>query len=181
MKSRWMTALMMALLFGGMSAWGQATNAAGMGKEDEQFVKKAQEGGLLEVEAGRLAGQKATSPEVMSFGQQMVTDHSKANERLKQIVQQKGLPMVTELNEKHRELMQKLSEKTGAEFDRAYMEEMVKDHKKDVEEYSKASKEAKDPDLRAFAAETLPILQLHLQMATDIHERMGKGKETPGQ
>jgi putative membrane protein len=182
MKKIWMTGIMLAALLGCVTAFGQAaTNASPLSKADEEFVTKAQKSGLLEVEAGNLASQKATNPEVKSFGQQMVTDHQKANDRLNQIAQQKGLSATAQMDEKHQKKIQKLSEKTGAEFDKAYIDEMIKEHKKDVEEYSKAAKDAKDPDLRSFAAETVPILEGHLQKITDIKSRHGseeKGSTT---
>ena len=60
-----------------------------------------------------------------------------------------------------------LAKLSGPEFDKAYMEHMVKDHKKDVKEFQKAANDAQDPDVKAFAANTLPTLQEHLQMAKD--------------
>ena len=95
----------------------------------------------------------------------MVQDHTKANQQLEQIISQKGatLPNTTTTSqERETDHLAKLS---GAEFDKAYMDHMVKDHKKDVKEFQKAADNAKDPDLKAFAANTLPTLQEHLQMA----------------
>ncbi|WP_437598135.1 DUF4142 domain-containing protein [Sorangium sp. So ce590] len=146
-----------------------------LSKSDREFIEKAGQGGLLEVRLGQLAQQRAASPEVKRFGQRMIDDHSAANKRLAQLAQQKGVLVPQALDQEHRENVDKLSKKTGTEFDRAYMSAMVDDHEHDVEKFEKASKEAKDAELKAFAAATLPQLREHLAQAKQIHGKV-KGK-----
>ena len=122
-------------------------------------------GGLMEVELGRVAAQKGTSDAVKQFGQRMVDDHSKANTELMTLAQSKGITLPTTLDDKHRSELTKISAMTGAEFDRAYSKMMLSDHKKDVSEFEKQSTRGTDPDLKAFATQTLPTLQEHLQLA----------------
>jgi putative membrane protein len=136
-------------------------------KADQDFMLKAAEGGLTEVTLGQLASGKATSPDVKTFGDQMVTDHGKANDQLKALAQQKGVTLPTGLGKDGESTSNKLSGMTGAAFDKAYMQDMVKDHEGDVKEFEKASKSATDPDLKTWVTNTLPTLQNHLKMAKD--------------
>ncbi|WP_437620865.1 DUF4142 domain-containing protein [Sorangium sp. So ce1151] len=162
----------------GQNATGGQTTQAGkatLSKSDREFVEKAALGGLLEVRLGQLAQQRASSPDVKSFGQRMIDDHGAVNKRLAELAQRKGVLVPQELDQKHREKVDKLSKKTGAEFDRAYMSDMVDDHEDDVEEFEEATKEVKDADLKGFAAATLPKLREHLALARQINGKV-KGK-----
>jgi putative membrane protein len=132
---------------------------------DKSWAQKAAVGGMAEVELGKLAQQKASNAQVKQFGAHMAEDHSKANSELQQIASSKGLALPTDLDATHKGKMAKMEKLSGAQFDRAYMSEMVADHKKDVAEFRKQSTSGKDSDLKAFAAKTLPTLEDHLKMA----------------
>lgn len=144
---------------------------AGM-SADAKFAMMAAMGGMEEVEMGRLAVEKGASDEVRQFGQRMVDDHSKANQELMQIASSKGMTLPTALDAKHQADMQKMSALSGEAFDKAYVKMMVKDHKKDVGEFQKESTRGADPEIKAFAASTLPTLQEHLQMIQRIDDKM---------
>src|ERR1700682_2723744 len=101
------------------------TPAASLSKDDQEFLTKAAQGGIAEVELGTTASQKGVSADVKAFGNQMVTDHSKANDELKQLAQQKGFAVPAEPNAEQKELAAKLARKSGKEFDKEYMEAMV--------------------------------------------------------
>jgi putative membrane protein len=146
-----------------------ATLAAG----DKAFVKEAAIGGMAEVDLGTLAKEKASSPDVKQFGDRMVTDHSKANDELKQWAQQKNVTLPAELDAKHKATHERLAKLSGAAFDKAYMADMVEDHVKDVAAFKKASTAAKDPDLKAFVTKTLPTLEDHLKQARDVQAKLG--------
>ena len=107
---------------------------------DKDFFKKAASGGMMEVELGQMAQSKGQSQEVKDFGSKMVTDHGKANDELKSLAQQKQWTMPTKMERKHKSMVDKLTKASGPEFDKKYMTEMVKDHKKDVAEFQKAAK-----------------------------------------
>jgi putative membrane protein len=158
------------------SATGNANAHAGhnMGSmtADSKFAMMAAMGGMAEVEMGRLAAQKGASDEVRQFGQRMVDDHSKANEQLMQVASSKGMTLPTALDPKHQAEMQKMSALSGDAFDRAYVKMMVKDHKKDVAEFQKEASGGADPDIKSFAATTLPTLQEHLQMIQRINDKV---------
>src|SRR2546429_4055644 len=147
---------------------------------DASFMKKAAAGGIAEVEMGKLAQDKASSADVKAFGKRMVDDHSKANDELKSLASQKGVDVPSEPGAKEKADMARLSKLSGAEFDRAYMKEMVNDHKKDVAEFQKESQSAKDADLKSWAGKTLPTLKEHLKMAQDDWSKVGGGKTVAG-
>jgi putative membrane protein len=141
--------------------------------DDKKFVKEAAIGGMAEVELGKLAQQKASSDAVKQFGQKMVNDHSKANEELKAAATKDGLELPTELDKKHQKLMDKLSKLSGPEFDKAYIKNMVKDHKKDVSEFQDEASKGTMPGIKEFAQKTLPTLEQHLQMVKDLNKSGG--------
>lgn len=139
--------------------------SSAMTPEDKEFVAKAGMGGLFEVKAGDVARQRASSAEVKSFAERMVTDHSKANAELAQLATAKGVALPTELQGEPERAFEHLRTLTGAELERAYMQHMVEDHQKDVAEFEKASASAQDPEVKAWAAKTLPTLREHLEQA----------------
>ena len=144
---------------------------------DQKFVMGAARGGELEVALGKLAADRGTADEVKKFGQMMVDDHSKANDELKKLAESKKIDLSkaqAQAQKAGERLSQKLSKLEGAEFDKAYMALMVKDHEKDVQEFEKQSKDGEDADIKAFAAKTLPTLQTHLEKSKEIQEKVGK-------
>lgn len=155
---------------GGAASAKQAgsTAAGSLAAADKAFVMEAARGGMAEVELGRLAADKATNADVKQFGQRMVDDHSKANDELKGLASQKNITLPTETDAKHKATQARLSKLSGDAFDKAYMADMVADHNKDVAAFTRASKTAKDADLKAWAGKTLPTLQEHQKMAKDV-------------
>jgi putative membrane protein len=135
------------------------------GSEDIEFVLDAAKGGLAEVELGKLAAERGQSDEVKKFGQRMVDDHTKANDQLKQIAESKSIKLPTDIDSKDKMLMQRLEKLNGASFDRTYMSAMVNDHMKDVNEFKREANAGRDPQVKSFAASTLPTLEEHLQQA----------------
>jgi len=142
-----------------------ATQSSNLSHGDRKFIENAAEGGMAEVQLGKLAEQKAASDQVKQFGKRMADDHQKANEQLKKIAANKGVNLPTDLSSSDRREYDKLQKKSGADFDREYMKEMVSDHKKDVKEFESAAKSANDPEIKSFASTTLPTLHQHLDLA----------------
>lgn len=151
-------------------------HSAGTAVSDKTFVKKAAEGGLAEVELGQLATQKAASEDVKKFGQRMVDDHSKANDQLKQVAEQQHIELPTEPSAKDKALKARLEKLSGEQFDKAYMHDMVKDHRTDVAEFAHEAKMGKDPAVKSFAESTLPTLREHLKLAEKIAPSQEKTK-----
>lgn len=148
--------------------------AAGLAEDDKEFIEKAAAGGMLEVQTGKLAESKAQNAEVKNFGAMLVKDHTAANDDLKALAQKKGVSLPASLPKKEQGEVDKLGK--AKNFDHEFMEHAVKDHKKDVKEFEKASKKAKDPDVKAFAAKTLPTLQSHLKQAEELEKTAKKQK-----
>jgi putative membrane protein len=151
---------------------------AKMARGDAKFLKEAAEGNLAEVRLGELADQRAASDSVKQFGKRMATDHQKAYDELKQLASQKGVMVPTALDRGHQRLYDRLSKLSGADFDRAYMKEMVKDHDKDVKAFRKEADAGKDADVKAWASKTLPTLQEHQQQAKQVAASV-RGKSSP--
>ena len=145
---------------------------ATMSDADKTFVMKAANGGMMEVAAGQNASTNATNADVKTFGQRMVTDHSKANDELKQLATTKGLALPSTMDAEHQKKVDDVAKKKGKAFDKAYMDMMVKDHEEDVAEFQKESTSAQDPDLKAWVTKTLPTLQDHLKMAKETQKKV---------
>jgi putative membrane protein len=137
-------------------------------EDDTDFAVKAADGGMLEVQLAELALTKASSPKVKEFAQMMITDHTKANDELKNLAQSKNISLPTALSEENQKDYNDLAEKSGPDFDKAYCDFMVKDHKDDLEEFKKAADDSKDPDLKSWAAGKVTVLEHHLSMAEDM-------------
>ena len=135
--------------------------ASMIGAKDSDFAKDAAMSSMMEVELGNIALQNASSQDVKEFASMMVTDHSAANDRLKSIASQKNIALPMALSQEHQKEVQDLRTKTGADFDKMYVERMQKHHEMDIEKFKKASEELTDTDLKNFSTETLPTLQKH--------------------
>jgi putative membrane protein len=131
-------------------------------EEDANWAVEAANGGMAEVEMGKLAQQKATDERLKNFGAMMVADHSKAGDQLKQLATAKNITLPASLSDKEQKHLDELNKKSGKDFDKEYIDMMIDDHKKDVDKFKKGSNDLKDPDLKNFAAQTLPVIQMHL-------------------
>lgn len=149
--------------------------AATLSSGDKDFIMEAACGGMAEVALGELAQQKGQSDAVRQFGKHMIDDHSKANNELKELAGRKGVIVPAALKPKYQKLVDSLSKLSGAEFDKQYMREMVKDHESDVSAFQKEADKGKDAELTAWAKQTLPTLQDHLKMARDAETRVKGG------
>lgn len=141
------------------------TSSGKLSSGDSDFIKEATQGGMMEVELGKAAQDKAANEKVKEFGKRMEQDHSKANDELKKIASDKGVQLSSDLDKKHKSVVDKLTKLSGAEFDRQYMRDMVSDHKDDIKKFQNEADKAKDPDVKKFAGQTLPTLKEHLQLA----------------
>lgn len=156
------------LASGAVSA--QATAPAGASAPraahaDSSFMKNAAESSFAEIDAGNLALQKGSAAEVKAFAQKMVDDHKKADGELQGLAASKGVKLPTEATMVAKGKAKLLEKRDGTGFDHAYAENQVSAHKDAVKLFEKAAKDAKDADVKAWAAKTLPTLQHHLQEA----------------
>jgi putative membrane protein len=143
---------------------------------DAPFVLQAAEGGMMEVAKGKLAAQKGTHEGVKQFGQKMVDDHTKAGDELKAIASGKSITLPGETpTSPMQAIVAKLEKLEGAAFDRAYVDDQVRDHEKTIALFEREAKTGKDADLKAFAEKTLPTLKEHLTMVQDLKTKLAKG------
>lgn len=149
-----------------------SSKGAGMTQMKDSFAMKAASGGMMEVELGKYASTNASSQEVKDFGSMMVTDHSKANDELMGIIKNSKMTAPDSMMREQKNIYKKLTKLTGSKFDKEYMKTMVQDHKKDIREFEKASKNEKNNDLKNWASNTLPTLKKHLQSAQDINKKL---------
>jgi putative membrane protein len=137
-------------------------------RDDARAIQGMIQANLAEVEAGKLASQKAQKPEVKKFAEKMVEDHGKKLDDLKSLADKKGVAAPDKLSGKHQAMLKKLQTASDDQFDRVYMSEMVQAHKQVLQDTRKVAREAKDPDLKAAAQKSAPGTEEHLKMAREI-------------
>jgi putative membrane protein len=154
----------------------QAVNKenAPVDKESSDFAIEAANGGMMEVQAGKLAQEKATSQRVKDFAAMMVRDHSKAGDELKGLAQSKNIALPDSISGDARDHIEKMSKMSTKDFDKHYIDMMVDDHNEDVDKFDKAANNLTDPDLKTWAANTLPTLRAHQDSAKAIQAAMKK-------
>lgn len=146
------------------------TLEAVMSKDTQDFFESAASAGMFEIEASKLALQRATDPALKDFAKMMVADHTKASEELKALAAKKNVTLPTAMLKRHEAMLKDLKhEKDGDEFDDEYRDKMISSHKEAVSLFDKHARKSDDPDVQAFAAKMLPKLQEH----------GGKAKELP--
>jgi putative membrane protein len=166
MKKTTLIAFSLLVFTGGLSAQGLTT-------AEKTFVKKAASGNLTEVELGKLASQKSDNSQVKAFGEQMVTDHSKANDNLKPIADSNGVQWPTELTGEGKTLYDRLSKLSGKAFDKVYIHAMVQGHETTAKMYEQESGKVKDSQLKSYVDQTLPVVQQHLKHIQSIQQSSG--------
>ncbi len=143
---------------------------------DKKFAMNAARGGIAEVKAGKLAASKATSETLKSYGQQMVDEHTAANEKLKAIADGKGVTLPTAPAAKDAAAIAKMSKLSGAAFDSAYKKFAVVSHTDAYKVFSTEVSAGSDSDIKGFAAETLPTVKMHLAHAKQFAGKMAHSK-----
>lgn len=141
----------------------------------ESFAKDAAQGGMAEVKLGQLAAKNAKDPELKKFGQMMVTDHGKANDELKALAAKKNYQLPTDIGSSNQSTYDKLSKLNGADFDKQYVDDMVDDHEADLKEFQRQADNGSDPDVKAFAAKGVTMIQKHLDAIKAIQAKMNGG------
>lgn len=155
--------------------WAQKVVTEDSPTPEGAFILDAAKGGLAELKLGKLAGEKAADPKVKEFGNKMVEDHQKANDELRQVANDKKVKWPDDLTDEQVATFKKLSQLSGPDFDREYVQDMVEDHQKDVNEFQQEEGRVQDPELKGFVSRTLPILQHHLQMAQELQRQEHQG------
>ena len=137
---------------------------------DSKFASDAASGGMTEVKLGELAQKNGASNSVKEFGRRMETDHTKADENLKQAAEKANISLPSDMSSAERATYDHLSKLHGAAFDRAYAKAMVTDHEKDIAAFEKESKQGQNASIKSFAQQTLPTLKDHLRLAREMEK-----------
>ena len=139
-----------------------------LSSKDRTFVMQAGQLSMMEVELGRLAVQRGSSPAVKQYGQEMVEEHTRANQELMQLVMQKQVEMPTEMSTQNTAMIDQLSGLSGSSFDTAYKQAMIDSHNQAIALFQAQSQQGQDPQLKAWATQKLPNLQAHLEMVNQM-------------
>lgn len=197
MKKITSTGLIACALLFGMASCNQSTDSVDEAQErneeqfsdtqmedqkerQSEFMTKAASGGMFEVEAARLAQQRAQNPQVKSFADMMVKDHSGANDELRSLAASKNIMLPDSMSSEHMDELRDLREKRGAEFDREYMGTMVDAHETDISLYEDAAENMEDQQVKTFASGKLPTLRQHRDQAQQIRDAVGNTATTTG-
>ena len=140
---------------------------------DDSFYKKAAQAGMAEVEAGQMAQEKATNPAVKEFAAMMVKDHTEANSKLKKIAMAKNVDLPKGPGIMNAAKEKKADMKSGASFDKDYIQQQIKAHEDTVALLQKEIDSGKDAEAQAFAKETLPKVKAHLAKINQIAASAG--------
>ena len=162
-----------------INAQNRSTTAAGtmtgreskgdkLGWMDRRFMHKAADDGHDEINLAKLATERASNPEVRSYAQKLVDDHTKVAEELKGIASQKNVKI--EEDNDHDRAYKRMARRSGADFDREFVEHMIDEHEKDIRRFEQAAKDAKDPDVRSFASKHIDHLREHLREAQSLRQ-----------
>jgi putative membrane protein len=141
---------------------------------DKEFIARAMDDGVNEVKMGQLAERLANSEKVKEFAAKVVKDHTRANRQLLDLARAQKLGVVTDMKKDALAVYNRMSKLDKKDFDQAYIKHMIEDHKKAVDLFERESTKATDPDVRKFAADTLPTLRDHLKRAREINADLKK-------
>ncbi|HWR54217.1 MAG TPA: DUF4142 domain-containing protein [Bryobacteraceae bacterium] len=140
-------------------------SSSGISSSDRQFLTKAAQGSMAEVEMGKLAQERGSSEHVKELGKQLAEDHQKSLDQIRTIAQSKGIDLPQEVSKKDKAEHDRLSGLSGDAFDRAFLKAAQQDHRKDIAEYKRQAERSKDPEIQQYAQSTLPVLERHQQMS----------------
>ena len=151
---------------------GNMTNSTSGTTAPNGFINEAAKGGMAEIELSKTALNRVQNKEVRDFAQKMVIDHTKASYELGKLAEKKNVALPTEMDAEHKSIKDAMLQLTGAEYDKKYVDTMVADHEKTVNLFKTQAESGTDAEAKAFAAQTLPTLQMHLDMIKKIQGKM---------
>ena len=164
MKAAWWSA---ALLFG------MVGSATAQSHSDKEFFEKASQGNVAEVELGKLALKKSTNPDVQAFAKRMIQDHQMLGKKMAPLLAQAGVKPSISLNTMHQHLYNELSTKSGADFDKAYIEAMDKDHHEDLKDFQDEVSSTQVASIRTTVSSGEKVIAEHTQMVDSLAQKMG--------
>lgn len=141
-------------------------------EESASFLVKAADGGMTEMQLGKMAEERGVDPRIKGYGSMMIHDHSLANDEVKALAAQRNVVLPDSVSDNNKKIIDGLAKKTGKSFDIAYADAMIKDHVEDIDEFEKAAAKVNDTDVRNFINNTLPKLKNHLDSARAIRKSL---------
>ena len=141
---------------------------------DAHFAKAAAQGGMAEIQRGKLAADRGSNSVVKAFGERMVAQHGAAGDQLKVAAQQANIALPSTVSSKDQQIYDRLARLNGSDFDRAYADDMVRDHEQDLNEFQNEANNGKNSSIRAFAAQTVPMIQEHLNQAREMQKAVSQ-------
>lgn len=141
-------------------------------KADQDFAVNTADAGMTEIQAGQLTQQKGVGKDVKEYGAMMVKDHTEAADKLKAVAASKNITLPSTISTDMQKNIDDLQKKEGKDFDKAYIDMMISDHKKVISMFNDEAKNGSDADIRAFANSTLHTLQHHLDEAQKCKKMM---------
>lgn len=144
----------------------------GISGSEREFMVEATLGNLLEIRMGELAEEKGGSKEVKNYGKMLQRDHYNMLEELQALADENDIDLPGELDEKHKDIVDKISGFSAEEFDCRFLETMLEEHEEDIRQFSAQADEAQDPDVQSLASKTVPKLEKHLDKAKQIMKKL---------
>lgn len=144
----------------------------GENSSDDMFLTEAAAINLEEIELGKLAQNRATTKEVKDFGKMMVDGHTKSLNELKDLAAKKGITLPQDVSEEGKNTLDELTKSDAKTFEKTYMAKMVEGHTETIRKFEDARDNAADADVKAWATKTLPDLQMHLQHAVTVQQKI---------
>jgi putative membrane protein len=155
------------------------TATSGQG-QDADFLRTASHINQAEVDAGRMAMERAIDPEVRRFGEMLANDHRESLQELEQLASQQDIALPQQLDNKHQQMLSRLSQLQGAQFDREFINEMVKRHEEAISRFENQMRSGRDAQAKSYAANAIPSLREHLRIAREIEARLASGRSATG-
>jgi putative membrane protein len=150
-----------------------ATPVAALTSSEKDFMANAAREGMMEVQMGNLATQKASSNDVKQLGESMATAHSQLGQKLQQLASNLNITLPQDLKPDQQNVLSRLEKLSGKVFDREYLKALISDHTKDIAEFERAASQVTNPEIKQFASEALPTLRDHLKAARELAGKLG--------
>jgi putative membrane protein len=148
--------------------------SASVAMTDQQFVDFVGQTDMLEAHLGQMAADQASAQGVKDYSQMLISDHTSDYQKLGPLAAKSGLTVPTGLDAAHNKMIAPLEKLNGAAFDSRYLHAMVEGHTKAIEVFKREAGDAQSPDLKAYASETLPVLERHLDGAKELLKKPAK-------
>src|SRR3954454_19784081 len=160
------SAIFYSCLLSSLCAWAQGAGPTKVA--DQEFVTFAAQNDMAEAHLGQLAAEQASSQAVKEYAQMLVTDHTKDYQQLSMLAQKAGVDVPKELDASHIKLIAPLQKLKGPAFDRRFATQNIAAHETAAAAYDKESRDGQNPDLKAYATQTIPILEKHKNEAQQL-------------